>query len=57
MARLARRSLKNQPEPHCGTDLGLLRARAEPRSDGGYRLTGTKIFISAGEHVLKTDSW
>ncbi len=42
----------NLTEPHCGTDLGLLRTRAEPQSDGGYRLTGTKIFISAGEHDL-----
>ena len=39
-------------EPHCGTDLGLLRTRAEPASDGSYRITGTKIFISAGEHDL-----
>ena len=42
----------NLTEPHCGTDLGLLRAKAEPQSDGGYRITGTKIFISAGEHDL-----
>jgi alkylation response protein AidB-like acyl-CoA dehydrogenase len=39
-------------EPQCGTDLGLLRTRAEPLPDGRYRLTGTKIFISAGEHDL-----
>ena len=39
-------------EPHCGTDLGLLRTRAEPDAAGGYRITGTKIFISAGEHDL-----
>ena len=39
-------------EPHCGTDLGLLRTKAEPQSDGSYRLTGAKIFISAGEHDL-----
>jgi alkylation response protein AidB-like acyl-CoA dehydrogenase len=39
-------------EPHCGTDLGLLRTRAEPQADGSYRITGTKIFISAGEHDL-----
>jgi alkylation response protein AidB-like acyl-CoA dehydrogenase len=38
-------------EPQCGTDLGLIRTRAEPR-DGSYRITGTKIFISAGEHDL-----
>lgn len=37
-------------EPHCGTDLGLLRTRAEPQEDGSYRLSGTKIFISYGEH-------
>src|SRR5690606_19856336 len=39
-------------EPHCGTDLGILRARAEPQADGSYTLSGTKIFISAGEHDL-----
>jgi alkylation response protein AidB-like acyl-CoA dehydrogenase len=39
-------------EPHCGTDLGLLRARAEPRPDGSFRITGSKIFISSGEHDL-----
>ncbi|MEY2653074.1 MAG: hypothetical protein RLZZ524_101, partial [Pseudomonadota bacterium] len=39
-------------EPHCGTDLGLLRTRAEPRADGTYAITGAKIFISAGEHDL-----
>ncbi|MDQ6882349.1 MAG: acyl-CoA dehydrogenase C-terminal domain-containing protein, partial [Pseudomonadota bacterium] len=39
-------------EPHCGTDLGLLRTRAEPQADGSYKLTGNKIFISAGEHDL-----
>ncbi len=39
-------------EPHCGTDLGLLRTKALPRDDGSYKLTGTKIFISAGEHDL-----
>jgi alkylation response protein AidB-like acyl-CoA dehydrogenase len=37
-------------EPHCGTDLGLLKAKAEPQSDGTYRITGGKIFISSGEH-------
>ncbi|MDG4550459.1 MAG: acyl-CoA dehydrogenase C-terminal domain-containing protein [Candidatus Contendobacter sp.] len=42
----------NLTEPHCGTDLGLLRTKAEPQSDGTYRITGTKIFISAGEHDL-----
>ncbi|MDP9095599.1 MAG: acyl-CoA dehydrogenase N-terminal domain-containing protein, partial [Pseudomonadota bacterium] len=39
-------------EPQCGTDLGLIRTRAEPAADGSYRITGTKIFISAGEHDL-----
>jgi butyryl-CoA dehydrogenase len=39
-------------EPHCGTDLGLCRTKAVPNNDGTYRLSGTKIFISAGEHDL-----
>jgi alkylation response protein AidB-like acyl-CoA dehydrogenase len=39
-------------EPHCGTDLGLLRTRAEPQADGTYKITGNKIFISAGEHDM-----
>jgi alkylation response protein AidB-like acyl-CoA dehydrogenase len=39
-------------EPHCGTDLGMLRTKAEPQADGSYKLTGQKIFISAGEHDL-----
>jgi len=39
-------------EPHCGTDLGLMRTKAEPQVDGTYKITGTKIFISAGEHDL-----
>lgn len=39
-------------EPQCGTDLGMLRTRAEPQADGSYRLTGNKIFISAGEHDM-----
>ncbi len=39
-------------EPHCGTDLGLLRTKAEPQADGTYKITGNKIFISAGEHDL-----
>jgi hypothetical protein len=39
-------------EPHCGTDLGMLRTKAEPNGDGSYSLTGTKIFISSGEHDL-----
>ncbi|MDO9434977.1 acyl-CoA dehydrogenase C-terminal domain-containing protein [Hydrogenophaga sp.] len=39
-------------EPHCGTDLGLMRTKAEPQADGTYKLTGNKIFISAGEHDM-----
>lgn len=39
-------------EPHCGTDLGLCRTKADPQDDGSYLVTGTKIFISAGEHDL-----
>ena len=39
-------------EPHCGTDLGMLRTKAEPQADGSYAITGTKIFISAGEHDM-----
>ncbi len=39
-------------EPHCGTDLGLLRTRAVPQTDGSYDLTGTKIFITSGDHDL-----
>jgi alkylation response protein AidB-like acyl-CoA dehydrogenase len=42
----------NLTEPHCGTDLGLLKTRAEPQPDGSYAITGTKIFISSGEHDL-----
>ena len=42
-------------EPHCGTDLGLLRTKAEPQADGTYKLTGNKIFISAGEHDMTSN--
>ena len=42
----------NLTEPQCGTDLGLIRTRAEPQADGTYAITGTKIFISSGEHDL-----
>jgi alkylation response protein AidB-like acyl-CoA dehydrogenase len=42
----------NLTEPHCGTDLGLIRTRAVPNVDGSYAVTGTKIFISSGEHDL-----
>ncbi len=42
----------NLTEPHCGTDLGLLKTKADPNPDGSYSITGTKIFISSGEHDL-----
>src|SRR5687768_13438299 len=42
----------NLTEPHCGTDLGMLRTKAVKQADGSYKITGTKIFISAGEHDL-----
>ena len=42
----------NLTEPQCGTDLGLIRTRAVPQADGSYAITGTKIFISSGEHDL-----
>ncbi len=42
----------NLTEPHCGTDLGLLRTKAVPQSDGSYKISGQKIFISAGEHGM-----
>jgi len=42
----------NLTEPHCGTDLGLLRTKAVPQEDGSYRISGQKIFISAGEHDM-----
>ncbi len=42
----------NLTEPHCGTDLGLIRTRAVPQMGGSYAITGTKIFISAGENDL-----
>ena len=42
----------NLTEPHCGTDLGLIKTKAVPAGDGSYALTGTKIFISSGEHDL-----
>ena len=42
----------NLTEPHCGTDLGMLRTRAAPAGDGTYRISGQKIFISAGEHDM-----
>ncbi|WP_224815488.1 acyl-CoA dehydrogenase C-terminal domain-containing protein [Hasllibacter sp. MH4015] len=42
----------NLTEPHCGTDLGLMRTKAEPQGDGTYKISGQKIFISAGEHDM-----
>ena len=42
----------NLTEPHCGTDLGLIRTKAEPNDDGSYAISGTKIFISSGEHDM-----
>ncbi|WJS99494.1 acyl-CoA dehydrogenase C-terminal domain-containing protein [Novosphingobium humi] len=45
----------NLTEPHCGTDLGLLRTKAEPVGDGSYKVTGSKIFISAGEQDLTSN--
>ena len=42
----------NLTEPHCGTDLGLMRTKAVPNGDGGYKISGQKIFISAGEHDM-----
>ncbi|WP_281991304.1 acyl-CoA dehydrogenase C-terminal domain-containing protein [Sulfitobacter geojensis] len=42
----------NLTEPHCGTDLGLMRTKAAPQADGSYKITGQKIFISSGEHDL-----
>ncbi len=45
----------NLTEPHCGTDLGMIRTKAEPQADGSYAISGTKIFISAGEHDLTSN--
>ncbi|MBE7608209.1 acyl-CoA dehydrogenase family protein, partial [Salmonella enterica] len=42
----------NLTEPHCGTDLGMLRTKAVRQADGSFKISGTKIFISAGEHDL-----
>jgi alkylation response protein AidB-like acyl-CoA dehydrogenase len=42
----------NLTEPHCGTDLGMIRTKAEPQDDGSYKITGQKIFISAGDHDM-----
>ena len=45
----------NLTEPHCGTDLGMIRTKAVPQDDGSYKISGTKIFISAGEHDLTSN--
>jgi len=45
----------NLTEPHCGTDLGLIKTKAAPQEDGSYKISGTKIFISAGEHDLTSN--
>ena len=42
----------NLTEPHCGTDLGMMRTKAEPQGDGSYKISGQKIFISSGEHDM-----
>ncbi|QBF31059.1 acyl-CoA dehydrogenase C-terminal domain-containing protein [Thalassococcus sp. S3] len=42
----------NLTEPHCGTDLGMMRTKAEPQADGSYKISGQKIFISSGEHDM-----
>ncbi|MGE0502156.1 MAG: acyl-CoA dehydrogenase [Rhizobiaceae bacterium] len=52
MAEGAWTGTMNLTEPHCGTDLGLLRSKAVPSGDGSYRISGQKIFISAGEHDM-----
>ncbi|WP_456390993.1 acyl-CoA dehydrogenase C-terminal domain-containing protein [Profundibacter sp.] len=46
----------NLTESHCGTDLGLMRTKANPQSDGSYKITGEKIFISAGDHDLSDNT-
>ncbi len=45
----------NLTEPHCGTDLGLMRTKAEPQEDGSYKVSGQKIFISAGDHDMSNN--
>ncbi|HQU68195.1 MAG TPA: acyl-CoA dehydrogenase C-terminal domain-containing protein [Albidovulum sp.] len=45
----------NLTEPHAGTDLGMLRTKAEPQADGSYKITGQKIFISAGDHDMSSN--
>ena len=46
---------KNLTAPHCGTDLGLMRTKAEPQDDGTYKISGQKIWISAGEHDMSSN--
>ena len=46
----------NLTESHCGTDLGLMRTKADPQADGSYKITGEKIFISAGDHDLSDNT-
>ena len=46
----------NLTESHCGTDLGLMRTKADPQNDGSYKITGEKIFISAGDHDLSQNT-
>jgi len=46
----------NLTESHCGTDLGLMRTKADPQDDGSYKITGEKIFISAGDHDLSENT-
>lgn len=46
----------NLTESHCGTDLGLMRTKADPQSDGSYKITGEKVFISAGDHDLSDNT-
>jgi alkylation response protein AidB-like acyl-CoA dehydrogenase len=45
----------NLTEPHCGTDLGMMRTKADPQADGSYKITGQKIFISAGDHDMASN--
>ena len=52
MANLEWFGTMNLTEPNCGTDLGLMRTSAAPQDDGSYKITGTKIFISAGDHEM-----
>jgi acyl-CoA dehydrogenase len=55
MVRMDWTGTMNLTEPQCGTDLGLMRTKAEPSDDGSYKITGQKIFISAGEHEMASN--